>query len=238
MSQRIIEGDVDKLILSELLPLLGSKGVMVDVGAASPDYLSVSAIFRELGWRVIAIEPNPHFCAIYRERGYEIYQYAAGDHDENKVDFQIVDSHGADYLSGKVSYESFSSLKIKPEFANLKSNLDTKTVTVDMRKLDTILQEAAIDKIDILSVDVEGWELEVLGGLTLKPTVMVVENLFNDDAYRRAIARRGYTLWRYVPPNDVYINSGLRWRLRLRSLRSGIVQFIVGTRKRTCAPEH
>ena len=36
-------------------------GVFVEVGAARPDYLSISESFRKQGWKIIAIEPNPKF---------------------------------------------------------------------------------------------------------------------------------------------------------------------------------
>lgn len=79
-----------------------------------------------------------------------------------------------------------------------------------MRRLDTILAEHAPDvrRLDIVAVDVEGWELEVLDGLSFdryQPRVLIVENLFTDAAYRRVMRRRGYALWRRVGPNDVYV---------------------------------
>ena len=80
------EGDVDKLVRETFYPGDEAKGVFVDVGAARPDYLSVSASFRAAGWRVIAVEPNPEFCALYTERGIDVLQYACGDHDEDDVE--------------------------------------------------------------------------------------------------------------------------------------------------------
>jgi Methyltransferase FkbM domain len=79
-----------------------------------------------------------------------------------------------------------------------------------MRRLDTILKTHApdVEHIDILSVDVEGWELEVLDGFDFRkcrPKVLVIENLFNDPAYRQRINEYGYRLWRFVAPNDVYV---------------------------------
>jgi len=59
-----------------------------------------------------------------------------------------------------------------------------------------------------LSVDVEGWELEVLAGLDFRkyrPKVLIVENLFNETTYRTRIAEYGYLLWQFVWPNDVYV---------------------------------
>lgn len=202
------EGDVD-LHVKRRFFAGQSQGTVVEVGAAHPDFLSVSASFREAGWSVVAIEPNPEFCRLQRERGHEVLQYACGDHDEDDVEFCVVNSHGTPYKDGQVSFESFSSLAIKEEYASLKSGLDITRIRVRLRRLDTILREHApsLERIDVLSIDVEGWELEVLSGLDFerhRPRAMVIENLFNDPGYRRYMRGRGYGLWKFLPPNDVY----------------------------------
>ena len=206
------EGDVDKLVHETFFPDHNRKGIIVDVGAARPDYLSVSAHYREHGWRVIAVEPNPNFCALYHERGLEVLQYACGDHDQDDVDFVVVNSHGSAYKDGQVTNESFSSLAIKDSYAKLNPHLDTTKIKVNLRRLDTILSEHAPDvsEFDILSVDVEGWELEVMAGLNVdnyRPRVLVLENLFNERKYRDALRPKNYLFWKRIPPNDVYVRA-------------------------------
>ncbi|GAB4369858.1 MAG: hypothetical protein Kow00128_16380 [Deltaproteobacteria bacterium] len=204
------EGQVDRIVRERFFPEEGRKGIFVDVGAARPDYLSISALYRSLGWRVLAVEPNPEFVRIYRERGHEIFPYACGNRDEDEVEFVVVDSHGAGYRGGHVTYESFSSLGIRGPFASLGGALDRRTIRVPLRRLDTILREHApdVERIDILSVDVEGWELEVLEGLDLeryRPGVLILENYFSEHRYRAYLRRRGYLLWRRIAPNDLYV---------------------------------
>ena len=220
------EGGVDVIVKKRFFPESGAGNVFVEVGAARPDYLSTSALFRELNWKIIAIEPNPDFCELHKARGHEILQYACGTRDEDDVDFYVIDSHGADYLGGNVSFESFSSLGVKAPYASLKSDLDQKKIKVKQRRLDTILRTHApeVSCIDIVSVDVEGWELEVLGGLDMqkfRPKVMIVENLFNAKDYRTRIKAYGYVLWKNIYPNDVYVRLDLipgylRWLYQLR----------------------
>ena len=206
------EGDVDRIVHQRFFSPGDSAGrVFVDVGAARPDFLSIGAYYRALGWRVIGIEANPEFCKLHRDRGHEIYQYACGQHDEDDVDFTVVDSHGAGYENGEVSFESFSSLGIKPSYASLKADLDCRRIKVRLRRLDSILTEHAreVEGIDILSIDVEGWELEVLDGFDLpryQPRVMIIENWFNDEKYRVYMKRNGYILWQQVYPNDIYVS--------------------------------
>jgi FkbM family methyltransferase len=216
------EQDVDKIVL-ETFFLNVPRGTIVDVGAARPDYLSISESFREKGWRVLSVEPNPEFCKLYHERGYEVLQFAVGDEDKDDVDFSLVDSQAAIYQGGELSYESFSSLGIRGRFADLQKQLEGKTVTrtvkVNVRKLDTLLRDYAPDlkTIDVLAVDVEGWELTVLRGFDIdryRPKVVILENLFNDGQYREAMDKLGYALFKVLHPNDVYVRRTAFGRIR------------------------
>ena len=221
------ENDIDRLVLAHFFVndgamfrpggWLGRRRVIVDVGAARPDYLSISAGFRSIGWKVIAIEPNPKFCEAHRRMGYEIYQYACSDDDDDDQDFTVVDSHESSYHGGTVSNKSFSSLGIQGKFADLLETVRDKTSTeiikVNVRKLDTILRrhEPSTRRIDVLAVDVEGWELKVIKGFSMeryRPSVVILENLFEDSAYHDAMGARGYKLWRRIEPNDVYVRAG------------------------------
>jgi FkbM family methyltransferase len=207
------EGNVDERVRARFFPNERA-GILIEVGAAHPEFLSIGALYRELGWRVISVEPNPEFCALHRLRGHEVLEYACGDHDEDDVEFSIVDSAGVEYKGGNVSYESFSSLAIKDSYASLVgSELSVRKIRVDLRRLDSLLAEHAsnVDHVDILTIDVEGWELEVLDGLDtdrFQPRVLIVENLFAEARYRQYLRQRGYVLWRYVQPNDVYVREG------------------------------
>lgn len=85
-----------------------------------------------------------------------------------------------------------------------------KTIPVKVRKLDTILATHVPDfrVIDILAVDVEGWELNVMRGLTLDrywPKVVILENLFDDPEYVAFMGARGYERRHWLEPNDVYM---------------------------------
>lgn len=210
------EGHVDRLVREAFFRNRDS-GVLVEVGAARPDYLSIGASFRALGWQVIAIEPNPEFCAAHRALGYEVLEYACSDEESDNANFFVVDSQGSNYQDGTVSFESFSSLGIKDQFVGLyetvKETTNLKTIPVKVRKLDTILaeHEPDLDHIDILAVDVEGWELNVMRGLTLdryRPKVVILENLFKDQGYTEFMQARDYRLWRRVEPNDIYVKPG------------------------------
>jgi FkbM family methyltransferase len=181
---------------------------------------SAPAIGRSVG-KVIAIEPNPEFCAAHRALGHDVLEYAASDTETDDANFFVVDSNGANYMGGGVSFESFSSLGINGQFADLhetvKASTNVKTISVKVRKLDTILatHEPDLRAIDILCVDVEGWELNVMRGLTLEryqPKIVILESVFNDPEYIAFMQARDYRLWRRLEPNDVYVRRGSRMR--------------------------
>lgn len=182
-------------------------GVFVEVGAARPDFMSIGSRFRALGWRVISIEPNPAFAQLHRDAGHEIYQYACGERDESNAAFSIV--HAPD--GAPVSNESFSSLSVKPAYAALSPvALQIETIRVEVRRLDSLLATHApeVERVDCLAIDTEGWEIEVLKGFDLErfsPRVLIIENLLDDENYRRYLAGRGYRLWKTLRPNEIYV---------------------------------
>ena len=188
-----------------------AKAFFIEVGAARPDLLSIGALFRKRGWRVIAIEPNPVFCEMHRAKGNEILQYACGTQDEDDVEFSVVHSHS----NNQISNESYSSLSIKAGYAALEENmdnLDVEKIRVKLRRLDSIMAAHApeVERVDCLSIDVEGWELEVLEGFNLskfRPRVMIIENLLDDENYRTYMTKHGYSLWKTLHPNEVYVRA-------------------------------
>ncbi|MDL2410614.1 FkbM family methyltransferase [Rhizobium calliandrae] len=224
------ESDIDLVVRDKFFPNEWN-GTIVEVGAARPDYLSVSASFRAMGWKVIAVEPNPEFCEAHRAVGNEVLQYAAGNVDDDDVEFFVVDSHGAPYYDGPVSFESFSSLGIKGKYAELIQtthvSTSVNTIKVKVRKLDTILRNhhPRLSHVDIVAVDVEGWELDVMRGFSLsryRPKVVILENLFDSSEYVEYMKEQGYSLWSKLPPNDIYVRDkpanawgALKRRLRL-----------------------
>lgn len=203
------EGHIDQIVFGRFFASQGA-GTCIEIGAARPDWLSIGALFRSKGWDVIAVEPNPTFADMHRSRGHTILQFACGDHDQDDVDFSVVDSHKVNYRDGAVTFESWSSLSIKDDYAELNPDLSITKIKVKLRRLDSLLAEyrPALREVDLIAVDVEGWELNVLEGLDFSrysPRVVIIENLFHKTEYRKFMQQRGYAFWRCSPPNDVYV---------------------------------
>ena len=139
---------------------LPEKGVFVDVGAADGIKGSNTYFFEKLGWTGICIEAdsrNIPSLLKYRKR----HRLAVvSNSDKNKVPFYL-NNKDTD-VSGMIRNEANS------DFVEY----------LEPTPLEHILEEEAIHKIHLLSVDTEGSELDVLESMDLKkhdPEVIIVE---------------------------------------------------------------
>jgi len=207
------ELDTDRIIREVYFPDVEYKGTFVEVGGATPDFLSMSKHFKESGWRTIIIEPNPDFCKMHRDAGNEIYEFACSYEDKDNVDFTIV-KQNVETIGGVITDHSFSSIEVKDEYLNksgfkLNEN-NAQKIKVNVRKLQTILSEIKIEKVDILSIDVEGWELEVMKGIDtnlIKCRYIILENLYDNTNYNDYMTSIGFNLVQKISYNHVYESS-------------------------------
>lgn len=205
------EHDTDRILRERFFQDLDSKGIMVEVGGGTPDFLSMSKHFKDSGWRTIVVEPNPAFVAQHRKCGNEVYQYACSAQDKSGVPFTVV-SQEVEAYGGVVTDHSFSSIELKPGYAALMpSAATTKQIIVEVRRLDGILHGLGITRVDLLSVDVEGWEIEVLQGLDtrrIECPVIVLENFNHDPSYAVYMQGLGYELALKIEYNYVFTKAG------------------------------
>lgn len=208
------EHGVDEYIRRDFFPDLSYKGVMVEVGGATPHFLSMSRHFKETGWRTVVIEPNPAFADLQRREGNEVYEMACGEMDRDDVDFTIVSQwENTHQHQHTISDHGYSSFFVKEAYKDLDreafDKIPKKIIQVKCRRLDTIIDLAKIETIDFLSVDVEGWELEVMRGLTkIKPKIVVLENVLHDADYMAYMTGFGYELNRVIDINYVFLRRG------------------------------
>jgi FkbM family methyltransferase len=176
------EHDTDRIIRA-FFPDMSFKGTFVDVGAGKPDFLSLSRHFKESGWTVICIEANPAFAKLHRDAGNRIIECAVSNYNADNVDFTICKTH-VDGLGGTITMEAASALTSSPRYERAGDIRSKEVIKVKVRTLDAILaSEPDIKSIDVMTIDVEGGELEVLGGFTQKhlhPGLFVIECLFGD----------------------------------------------------------
>ena len=157
---------------------LGPKtdGYFVEVGAFDGFHWSNTQMLAALGWRGLLIEPHPVYYAQCRERyavneNVNVFNCAVGCYN----------GPGLLYTGGSLSTLEKQTVEIYGKLPTLQSSglngqdyIECKVYTLD--KLLDIWCGA--DRVDVLSLDVEGGELATLAGLNLarwKPRLAIVE---------------------------------------------------------------
>jgi len=145
-------------------------GRYVDVGANDPRRFSVSMGFYNRGWSGVTVEPDPAFAAMHRaERPRDMMVEAAvTTKDGDNITFHVVDGTGLSTVDPNLAA------------AHARAGFDTHDIEVTTRTIDSILEEAGWEGLDIhfMSIDTEGSEREVLESIDLsvwRPWVLVVE---------------------------------------------------------------
>jgi FkbM family methyltransferase len=118
----------------------------------------------------------------------------------------------AEMLSGMAdTYDPRHLERIRKEVSESGGTMTT--IDVACERLDVLLREHGFAAVDLLSVDVEGAELEVLDSFDLRrlrPTVVCIENNYRDRAIWRAMARAGYRPYARIRQDEIYLARGFR----------------------------
>lgn len=160
----------EDLIIESIIPLK-KDGLYVDVGANHPIKYSNTFLFKMKGWRGINIEPNP-----FRMKLFSIFRKSDVNLNigigvnESEMDFYIFDEHTLSTFDAN-SAEEFKKIGHKVK----------KTIKVNILPLRNILEKYCDGKqIDILSIDTEGYDLEVLKSNDwdkFRPRFVIIETL-------------------------------------------------------------
>lgn len=183
-------------------------GVCVEVGAFDGKTCSNTYAFEMLGWQCFLIEPDPEMAERCRQNRPKstVIQAAAGNREAcGTIDFHRVRSK-ADW-SGMMSF-------VAPDATHLDKcqglGAEISTVQVPHASLDAILTQQIHPPIDFVTIDVEGYELQVLDGFDLeyfRPAIIVAENTYDRDSGQITsyLAAKGYRLQATVGCNSVFV---------------------------------
>lgn len=151
-------------------------GIFIEVGAVDGIHQSnTNHLEKHRNWTGILIEPNTdayNKCVINREKS-KVFNCALVDYSYDKPDIEM---HFRSWISGdsgpvtSVFDSPFNKVSGWEAYNN--------SYMIAARTLDSVLQEANIEKIDFFSLDVEGYELKVLQGFDFKrykPSFILVE---------------------------------------------------------------
>lgn len=179
------QGRIDLKILPYLKDI--KDGFFVEAGALDGLFMSNTKILEDLGWKGLLIEPSPYAakkCMKNRKCGVEHCALVSKDYKEDWVagDFFFDGSDGLGAWSG-----------VHRNAYGIKS-----AVKVPAKTLGSLFVKHNIKKVDFLSLDVEGYEPEVLGGIdfdTVDITYILIEINTNDYSLQsmdRYLAQFGY----------------------------------------------
>ena len=137
---------------------LPDKGIFVDVGASDGKTISNTLHFEESGWTGLCIEADPR------------QQEALKANRKCKLAFCAA--------SNKIPKDGILQYGLKEWGWSGLLRKDGRQIQVDGKTLRAILDENDIQRIDLLSIDTEGTELDVWDSLDVarRPSIVIVEH--------------------------------------------------------------
>ncbi|MEI7946587.1 MAG: FkbM family methyltransferase [bacterium] len=173
-------------------------GIFVDVGANHPIEINNTLFFEKQGWTGIAFEPQADLCELWKSfRKTLCLPFVLGS-ERKSVSFILHEAHTLSCVSSDKDQSASSE----------------KHFISEQYRLDDVLREHKISHVDLLSIDVEGYEKEVLLGIDFQKidiTCVVIENdriRDGDPLIRQFIKAAGYRHIARLDGDDVFIKRG------------------------------
>jgi FkbM family methyltransferase len=176
-------------------------GTFLEVGAYDGCDLSVTWAFEKIGWVGLLIEAIPERaeqCRLNRPRSTVVHTALGEPGSPDSIEFAVVEGTGS---QGMLSYDPKGSRTTEHLDTIKAAGHTTTTVRVPMTTMDHVLNthkdQLPSTLIDFAIVDVEGAELNLLKGWSLrdhKPRVLIVEDntMGKDPAVLDYLRSKGY----------------------------------------------
>lgn len=180
------------------------RGFYVDIGANHPVDLSNTYRFYRRGWLGINIEPDPTvFPTLAAARSKDInLQIGVGASEGTLPFYRMSASTLSTFDRGDAERNSGDSYRIE------------ETILVPVRPLAAILADRRPQgDIDFMSVDVEGYEMEILGSndwSRFRPLVLMIEINRNESKLMNLMDRLGYILAVNNGTNAIFLDRMAR----------------------------
>lgn len=175
-------------------------GRCAEVGAYDGRTGSTTLLFERKGWDCLLVEPIASCVQQIRSHRRAVVEHCAASSAEGETTLFVAD--GVEQMStverdrGHHRWIGEVGGRVHP-------------ITVRTARLDDLLDAAGFPRLEFLTIDVEGHELEVLRGLTLgrfRPRVVIVEDNagLRASAVARHMKRHGYVNFKRTGVNDWY----------------------------------
>jgi FkbM family methyltransferase len=203
--------EAEDLLLAGFLHRVGKEsdyeGFYVDVGAHHPFRFSNTAIFYDMGWRGINIEPDSYLIKnFYKYRPRDINLNFGVANEEKDLNFFIFNDPALNTFSEELAkkIDGHEIYKIKEK------------KIVQVHKLKNLLEKylPREQKIDFMSIDVEGLDLEVLKSNDwekFSPHFILVETLMDEsDEISKFLNQHNYKFKCCTALTSIYQQSELK----------------------------
>jgi len=196
----------EDVILNRIFPTK-THGFYVDVGAGHPQLENDLYAFYERGWRGINVEPN---------EGFFLLQQKMRPGDRNLC-MVLSDTAGEPLTYYEIEGSGLSTCDEVQAREHASRGYHLRPRSVPVGTLAGILTEAGTHDIDVLKVDVEGFEEKVLSGNDwekFRPSVVLVEATYPESpevrptSIRAFMEQRGYRHVHFDGLNDFYVEHG------------------------------
>lgn len=173
------------------------------MGANHPFDESQSFHLEQLGWRGLLIEPLPEYCELLRKhRASTVIQCACSNPENHLKKLPII-------IAGVHSTLENNLVALGHKGADV--------IEVETRTLDSVLDEnAVVPNFDLLSIDVEGHEIDLFKGFDLekwRPKLVLIEDHVANHSKHKLMITSGYKLLCRTGLNSWYVPAYEEYRL-------------------------
>lgn len=179
-------------------------GFYMEIGSMDGLRNSNTYVFDLKGWKGMCIEAHPAYAKLNRKNRPNaiVVEAAAADKDSDSITFWA-SPYGA---TSTVREDLARKLAARHKHTNFGQY---KKVTVPCRTMQSLLDEHGVTDVDIVSIDIEGTEMDALRGFDLskcRPRVFVIERNFasSEDELRKFMKENNYHFARKIQINHFY----------------------------------
>lgn len=171
----------------------------MEVGANDPIAGSQTWLLEQNGWSGVLVEPQAALAEKLRQArpSAKVFQVACtAPGNKGEADLQLAEQSGIATLEPQRDSHGASYIGVE---------------RVRLVTLDSVLQDAGIQRIDFLSLDVEGHEIQVMQGLDFekyKPALILIEDGVRNLDKHKFLTAKGYKLVKRTTLNNWYIPRG------------------------------
>ncbi len=206
----------EDLLIQYVFNSLGIRKISyLDIGAHHPSYLSNTYYFYLKGHRGVCVEPDPALMQQFAsERPGDCLLNIGIGSEEATADF---------YVMSRPTLNTFSKAEAE-RFASYGKQSIERVLPVRIRNINTVIAEEFGNAPNLISLDVEGMDLDILQSIDFErfaPDVLCVETLtYTEDQSERKITEiiefmqsRGYFAYADTYVNSIFVRS-VTWRER------------------------